>query len=438
MCAATLFAASSLLGLSACAHERTESGSAFVRESEERQSANSSWKTCVIHNSAGPGKVKYPYAVETKQFATTTNPVIYQDKVLIAAAASLVTIDHATGNVLHVVQFDDYEQVGVAGVLNCAADVAYLTCSRGYIYALDLAHDCQVLWKVLNPSSSQTRVVHDSRDVDWYFTDLLVHDRVVYLACSSYQTSPISHLVALSAQTGTVLWQQQIEGYISDAGNSGYPIYAAGYILLPKPQAPGILVFDAQTGEQQETLIIDDLVYMGFTEHVEQKQWYFQSRRGTVYKLTVDSSGFHLQAQELDGVLDGVLPSGARPVCIGETLLAAVPTASLDGYKDAERSHKRGRVALLDPESLELRNYVEIHELETTPVAVGERLYFVGRDGLYVIRNNDKAHLVAEHLADDPHKRKDVWDQPLLIHDGRLYAVGGTHQDQWLYSIPVS
>ena len=73
--------------------------------------------------------------------------------------------------------------------------------------------------------------------------------------------------------------------------------------------------------------------------------------------------------------------------------------------------------------------------LESTPVRVGEGMYYLGRAGIYRTALEDGVPSEPELVFNTEGRDRDVWEQQLLAADGMLYFVGGPHGERWLYAI---
>ena len=95
-----------------------------------------------------------------------------------------------------------------------------------------------------------------------------------------------------------------------------------------------------------------------------------------------------------------------------------------------------GVKAILDlPKTLEVLERHDAPEIESTPVRVGEGMYYLGRAGIYRTALEDGVPSEPELVFNAEGRDRDVWEQQLLAADGMLYFVGGPHGERWLYAI---
>ena len=164
---------------------------------------------------------------------------------------------------------------------------------------------------------------------------------------------------------------------------------------------------------------------------------FFQSKLGTLYR--VDTEGSVLVATSAqDACTDSTkrVPSGARPLLADGHVIVNAATQDEDAKRfDGDYNPSAGECVVFDAETLEVLERHDAPEIESTPVRVGEGMYYLGRAGIYYATLEGGVPGEPELMIDAEGRDRDVWEQQLLAADGMLYFVGGPYGERWLYAI---
>ena len=251
----------------------------------------------------------------------------------------------------------------------------------------------------------------------------------------------MSLLACVEASTGAVRWTRQLEGRLDTAGGLGYPVAVDAGLLLPMPDGSGFGLLSMQTGETLDFPETDSLVYMGLTMSDRGGlPCFFQSKLGTLYR--VDAEGSVLVATSAqDACTDSAkrVPSGARPLLADGHVIVNAATQDEDAKRfDGDYNPSAGECVVFDAEALVVLERHDAPEIESTPVRVGEGMYYLGRAGIYYAALEGGVPGEQELVIDAEGRDRDVWEQQLLAADGMLYFVGGPYGERWLYAIGLA
>ena len=380
-------------------------------------------------------------------YEKTSNLVAWGDGVLVGAGTSLLHFDHTTGEVRTRVELAADEGAGVLGDIMSIAvadSQAYVATSGGYISSIDLATAAQRWATLVCPARSTGWLAQDADGSTddlpgaWLCPDVVLADGAVFAGYSSYQMEDASTLACVEAPTGEVRWTRQLEGRLDTAGGIGYPVAVDAGLLLPMPDGSGLGLLSMQTGETLDLLETDSPIYMGLTmSDGGGLPCFFLSKLGTLYR--VDAEGSVLVATSAqDACTDSTkrVPSGARPLLADGHVAVNAATQDEDARRfDGDYNPSAGECVVFDAETLEVLERHDAPEIESTPVRVGEGMYYLGRAGIYRTALEDGVPSEPELVFNAEGRDRDVWEQQLLAADGMLYFVGGPHGERWLYAI---
>ncbi len=380
---------------------------------------------------------------------TTSSVAVWDALVLVGAGGSSLSFDRESGELVRSIAMPAETEDGPVGdVVGVAVDegIAYLATSGGCIAAFDMADGSQ-RWLTtacpVRPTGGVAQLADGSYEDllgAWDCTEIAVRDDAVAVGFSSFQMEDSSTFVCVEADTGEVRWSQRLDGRFDAAGGIGYPVAIETGLLTPMPDGSGIGLFDIRTGELLDRVETDSEVYMGLTCSADGGlPCYAQSRLGTLYKIWIEDG--KLVAERTDEACRGAdlrVPSGARPVLVDDLVVVNAATQAEDAERfEGDYDPSQGAWVVCDAETLEPVRTVRHSELESTPVVVGESLYYLGRAGVYgsvVIGDKPEA---PELVFDGEGRDRDVWEQQLLYDDGRLFFVGGEYGKRRLFALSL-
>lgn len=377
----------------------------------------------------------------------TSNLATWGQNVLVGAGGALLMFDTAIGDVLDRFELsaqDTNSPMGDVAAVAVDGDTAYLATSGGYFVSIDLASKKQ-LWAQPVCPARQTGWL--AQDVDgtyedlpgaWLCPNVVVHDGALVTGFSSYQMENASTLVCVEAATGAVRWTRQLEGRLDTAGGLGYPVAVEAGILLPMPDGSGLGLLSWQAGETLDLLQTGSEIYMGLTmSEGGALPCYFQSKLGTLYRVEVEK-GSLVASSAQDACTDATkrVPSGARPLLVGDRVLVNAATQDEDAPRfEGDYDPSRGECVTFDARTLEVLERHDAPEIESTPVLVGDDAYYLGRAGIYRASVADGVLGEPELVFDEEGRDRDVWDQQLLAADDMLYFVGGPYGERRLFAV---
>lgn len=410
------------------------------------------WDALLLRSDAGVSDGQKPLSqMALGLYDMASNVVLWRNDVLVGAGPSLLKLDAASGEVLRRFDLADIDSEYVGGdvmgltVADTANDcgMAYLATSGGFIVALGLdsgvrrwmTHVCPTRltgWLAQNEDSS-----YEDLPAAWSCTVPAVYGGAAVVGFSSYQLENASTLACVDADTGVLRWTRQLEGRLDAAGGLGYPVAVDAGVLLPMPDGGGLALLSWQTGETLDLLETDSEIYMGLTmSDSGVLPCFFQSRLGVLYRADVED-GALVATSVQDACTEQTkrIPSGARPLVADGLVIVNGATQNEDAPRfDAGYDPSRGELVIFDAETLELVERRDASEIESTPVRMGDDMFYLGRDGVYRSLLLEGVPSTPELVFDGEGRDRDVWDQQLLAADNMLFFIGGPYGERRLYA----
>lgn len=406
------------------------------------------WDTLLLYEGITTDDTEQPLSVlRSNSVFSASNMLAIGDRFYVGAGGTVFGFTPETGEVAHqfsVVDSDEEDPVGDIMSIAASQDVMYAATSGGYVVAFDVAPGAQ-LWATLCCSTRSPGITSWGggetlyfSDAPWRCTSLAMDSTAIVVGYSSYQLENMSLLACVEASTGAVRWTRQLEGRLDTAGGIGYPVAVDAGLLLPMPDGSGLGLLSMQTGETLDLLETDSPIYMGLTMSDEGGlPCYFQSKLATLYKVDVEN-GALVAAIAQDACTDSVkrVPSGARPLLADGRVIVNAATQDEDAKRfDGDYNPSAGECVVFDAETLEVLERHDAPEIESTPVRMGEGMYYLGRAGIYYAALEGGVPGEPELVIDAEGRDRDIWEQQLLAADGMLYFVGGPYGERWLYAI---
>lgn len=379
-------------------------------------------------------------------FAQTSNLTSWRGKVMVGAGETLLCFDGDSGEINQNIDMAPRGSNGFGDLFGIAVvgSMVYAATSGGYVTAYDLAGEKQRWMTLACPVRTTGWLAQDEDGLyedlpaAWACTVPAIYAEYVVVGFSSYQLENASTLVCLETATGEIRWTRRLEGRLDAAGGIGYPVAVDDGILLPMPDGTGLGLLSWQTGETLDLLETDSEIYMGLTMSEDGGlPCFFQSRLGTLYRVEV-ADGALVASSVQDACTEATkrVPSGACPLLVDDRVYVNAATQDEDAKRfDGDYDPSAGECVTFDARTLEVLERHDAPEIESSPVCVGDRVFYLGRAGIYRATLADGVLGEPELVFDGEGRDRDVWDQQLLAMDDTLFFVGGPSGERWLYAV---
>ena len=409
--------------------------------------------------------------------ATATNMVLNAGTLYVAGGDTILQLDAADGHVLASRRLEDCTR-GAARIA-LAGDVLVVAFGNGSL--VGLARDgLDILWRqkldfaqaVWSSTTTQnaTGAVHTDvnlADALWYVTSIAANGEVACVGFSSYQTDPGSYVACVEAASGALRWQREYPGRLCFRWGVSHPCLTAFGLLVPVPEDRGVQLLDLASGSERARLDTPP-VGMGFrrVERDGRSSWVTQTLDGTVLFVGIGDDGAPCIERSIavpgpEG--DGLLPSSASPIVVGNYLLCNCPVPSVtrgDGSVVPD-GDAPGSVVCMRLDTGEVVDEFDRFSFDATPTvlaAVGEgdgwgvvalgsdgaadaatgevRLVLLQDDGLWLLPFEDGAFGNPTLLIDEVCLgMSDAGGALVVDEDGVLHLACGTIDRTALYAI---
>lgn len=273
--------------------------------------------------------------------ATATNMVLNAGTLYVAGGDTILQLDAADGRVIASRRIEDCTRgaarIALAGEVLVAAfgDGSLVGLARDGLdilwrQKLDFS---QAAWSSTTTQDAAGAVHTDAAMADalWYVTSIVANGEVACVGFSSYQTDPGSYVVCVDAASGVPCWQREYPGHFCFRWGVSHPCLTAFGLLVPVPEDRGVQLLDLASGSELARLDTPP-IGMGFrrVERDDRSSWMTQALDGTVLFVGIgDDGALHLERSIAvagpEG--EGVLPSSAAPVAMGDYLLCNRPVS---------------------------------------------------------------------------------------------------------------
>lgn len=423
-------------GLASCAENRKRvegSDSVFTRL-ENGSEADSSWSVPLLYREKGvidrsPRDKNVPYVGEIRGMTgIVRSEIAGDDAALVAAGDTLHAVRIGDGYTLWRQQISvevDAESFGYA--IGIAVDItrAYVVSSGGYVAACSLDAGERV-WVVraIEPRETGYETGGQAAVASWGCAEPVSHDGGLYLCFSSFELAESTTIMCLSCTDGSILWRHDVSGWALQAGGIGYPVATAAGLIAPLFDGPGIVLFDYMTGEELSRIETDGQVLMGFTKDAT-GCYLTQSRIGTLYRVWVHGGALmERHAVRLSGSDAKRLPTGARPIRIGNAIFCNAPVLANDANVfDRGAAVDDGSIAVFEGSTLALREVRDARWVESTPIVVDHGFYYLGWQGLYRVPADFSSPSEFSVVDEGVKRAGGAWDCHLIVVDERSFLV---------------